>query len=272
MSRQGGRYKNVYETYFRKAVALLLREGKEAYKKNLADETVKMVNERREEICARCEKYLRALKGAYIAAGKHVATCDITSTSRVVVDVSSPFAWLIDEVGLAWDPLLDAPVISGLKGAVRAAAEWIDNTQVVEALFGKAKDKESQFSLLSFTEAYPVESKEKLVVRDVITPMYSLERGTLEEHKAEPTPVNFIAINKGVTFRFLVILNSDYEKLVGNINKLLGGSYPQNVNSKLETYVEKAVSELGVGGKTSSGYGSFTLKRPVKVEGGGVKT
>ncbi|MEM3465878.1 MAG: type III-B CRISPR module RAMP protein Cmr6 [Candidatus Jordarchaeales archaeon] len=269
--KQEGHYKNIYEAYLRKATALLLmlgesgkgekkgRYGKEDYKRELTDWIYKKVNERKENICSRCEKHLEVLKAAYASAGKHVVTCDITSTSRVIVDISSPFAWLIDEVGLAWDPLLDAPIISGIKGAVRAAAEWMDNAQLVEALFGKAKEKEAHLSLLSFTEAYPVKSGNELIVRDVITPMYSLERGTVEEHRAEPTPVNFIAINKGVKFRFLVILNSDYEELTSGVKSLLGENYPQNVVSKLEKYVKKAVEELGIGGKISSGYGSFTL-------------
>ncbi|MEM4949672.1 MAG: type III-B CRISPR module RAMP protein Cmr6 [Candidatus Jordarchaeales archaeon] len=271
--RQEIHYKNVYEAYVRKATALLLKHNdhndndKEVYKGELAEWICQEVDKKKEDICSRCRKYLEALKAAYVSAGKHVVTCDITSTSRVIVDVSSPFAWLIDEVGLAWDPLLDSPIISGIKGVVRAAAEWTDDAKIVEVLFGKAEKEEAQLSLLSFTEAYPVESKGKLVVRDVITPIYSLERGTVKEHEAEPTPVNFIAINKGVKFRFLVILNSDYEKLTSDVKSLLGENYPQNVVSKLEKYVKKAVEELGVGGKTSSGYGSFTLTS-IKLEGG----
>ena len=267
MSEKG----NIYEKYVRKAALLMKKidveeRGKRKYNKNdykndLAGWLVEEVGKHARDICERCGRYLDVLKDAYLSVGKDVLVCEFTSTSRIIADVSSPFAWLIDEVGLSWDPLLDAPTIPGLKGAVRAAAEW-DNPKLVEFLFGKAEKEESYFSLLTFTEAYPVDLPRDglLLVRDVITPIYSLEKDAVEEHKAEPTPVQMIALNKGVKFRFLIVLNSDYEKLREKACKALDSSnYPENVVEKLKAYVKSVGEEFGVGAKTPSGYGYYTL-------------
>lgn len=261
---------SLYDAYLRKALALMKDSSKEDYKTKLAGWLIKKVNENSDKICGRGKSYLDILEKEYISAGKHIASCEMTSTSRVIADVSSPFAWLIDEVGLSWDALLDTPTLPGIKGAVRAAAEWLADTQKVEAIFGKAGETEAHFSLLAFTEAYPVKppNDKKILVRDVITPIYSLERGEIEEHQAKPTPIQLLAVNRGVTFRFLIILNSDYKTLVEKACKALKvDDYPQGIKAELEKYVRKAAEDLGFGAKTSSGYGTFKIEK-VTLKGG----
>ena len=256
---------SIYDMYLRKALVLMKKpNSKEEYKNNLADWLIKKVEKNSNEICDRCKNYLDALEKEYISAGKHVISCEMTSTSRVIADISSPFAWLIDEVGLSWDPLLDAPTLPGIKGAVRAAAEWLADTQKVEAIFGKAGEEEAYLSLLAFTEAYPIKppADNKILVRDIITPIYSLEKNAIEEHRAEPTPIQLVAINRGVTFRFLVILNSDYKTLVEKACKTHKvNNYPEGLRPVLEKYVRKAAEDLGFGAKTSSGYGIFRIEK-----------
>jgi len=295
-------YKNLYEIYLRKAVGLLLyynfeaKEKKTEYKDELANFIIKEVNEKSTDIFKNNEKYLSVLKDNLIATGKIVKEIQFVSVSRVLVDTSSPFGWLIDETGLAWDPLLNTPYIPSteVKGAISAVVEFEkDNKKLRDLLFGSTKESTHK-SLVDFSHAYPIACGTNLIEREVITPIYGGEPPRIKEYEATPTPIQFLVITLNVAFKmFLIIDRPRLSSLLGTYKKIILKSSrlnnrerivqrliedlirelkinknPQDVleeeiikelEEKLKLYIKEAIERWGIGAKTSSGYGRFKM-------------
>ncbi len=127
---------------------------------------------------------------------------------------------------------------SSLKGAMRAvASEKLAEGEVIE-LFGS---KESRGKLVVFG-GFPTPDNEGLLTLDVMTPHYKEYyegRGDRPPHEfSNPVPVKFPAVKEGVTFKFILLV-------------------PDSSYGRVEDLLRVTLTDKGVGGKRSSGYGLF---------------
>lgn len=310
---------SIYEIYILKARAQLYRiyhnqkskkssgksDPKVEYKRKMAEEVIlPLVKQNQDKILKRNEAYLKMLCSAIIKETKReVMEVTVKTKSRLLVNVSSPFAWLIDEVGIDWDVTLDTPMIpeSTIKGVISAALQFIAmekspnrdlamekklNYDFLRNTLLGASDDAKKISFIDLTKALPiaVDKRVSLLERDVITPIYSGDR--IEEHMAEPTPVQFLVIPPGVTFKFLVIIDKPRitklldllknkkhpktkhykeieEQLRNYTSKQISQITPNEILTKIKEDIKKAIefgfTKLGIGAKTSSGYGLFEV-------------
>ena len=228
-------------------------------------------NDARKEMFRRNKQYLKMLKERLERLGKKVMTVNVITDSRLLCDASSPFLWIPDELGLAWDPILDVTLIPSteIKGAIAAVIEFEKSKELRDILFGGTLEEFGDVkSLVDLTDAYPIDSIDEILERDVMTPIYAKE---IEEHKASPTPVNFYVIKRGVKFRFLVLIdksrlerlleNKNYRELLKkvNIDTTNINTALNFITEKLKDVIQKAFERWGIGAKTSSGYGIFKI-------------
>jgi len=276
---------NIYEDVLEKCIEDLEKLArkqlkKEKYKDKILSNIVDKVKRNARIITERNKEYLSQLKKHLKNQDKSVISVIVETETRCLVDTSSPFAWLVDEIGLAWDPILDTPYIPAteIKGTVSAVLEFED--KALRNLLLGSTEKPLHKSLVDFTDAYPIEaSNGTLLERDVITPIYGSK---IEEHEASPTPVHFITIAPGVKFEFLIIidkprlnllirnyrenrLRGEEKELVESIKNKLDAvridlnEFLEKIKEKVLKSVEKAFKVWGIGAKTSSGYGIFKL-------------
>jgi len=252
------------------------KRAKQAIINFIADEINKNIN----AIFSRTSEYLCTLvdliKEKYSGS---IIDINAVTVSRLLVETSSPIGWLIDEIGIAWDRILDSPYIpaSSIKGAFRAAfstylisemdVELNDRNiedvfnPIIEYIFGSTKSR----GHLIFFDAYPIglsDGYKNMVELDVITPVYV---ESIEEHLASPTPVIFLVVSPGVIFRFLSLLDSSEEenKVMEIIDKYKNPSSifdKRSLKDIIEAIFEKMLTEWGIGSKTSSGYGLFKVR------------
>ncbi len=245
---------------------ILKIQKKEEYKGELLNKKgafmglLEKINNNAEKICKRNQRYLTRIKEGLksLESFKIVELRAITKT-RLLVDASSPFGWLIDEVGLAWHPILDTPYVpaSEIRGAVRAAA-LIENKLTedqINYLFGQTTDKFASASLTIFLPALPVSCNGKLLELDVITPMYK----DPQEHLASPTPIIFMTVSPNVTFSIIYAIDLDRASKLDTKKRKEGQI--NNILDNLQESVILALEKLGLGAKTSSDYGRFGVLR-----------
>lgn len=155
------------------------------------------------------------------------------------------------ENGFAWHPTLGAPYLpgSGLKGAVRDwAMNWVDGFSALDVakFFGpKASEDLAQGSVIFF-DMLPLAPV--MLRMDVMTPHYGeyYQDKKVPGDWLAPVPVPFLTVDKGQRFQFAVVPVSsealdDFETVCGWLPDML--------------------SFTGIGGKTSSGYGRFEVKK-----------
>jgi len=205
------------------------------------------------------EKLLEELEGALISLGYEVRRVRAKLVSRGLFGVSTSFGRVAFDIGLSFDPILNAPFIpaSTIKGAVRSAYISLGGREEdAKRLFGSP---EVGAGLVGFTDAYPVEAGEKgyILYPDVLTPHY---RGARTELEAQPVPVTYLCVAPGTSFQFYVyfVPERGERKL-----KLEAGS-----DAAAEPKPEKSALGLvdlavlyalyfGVGAKTSAGYSAL---------------
>ncbi len=131
-----------------------------------------------------------------------------------------------------------------------------------QLLFGVAGFK----GLLTFLDVYPkLEGDAKVLEMDVMTPHYAPyyrdPQNNLPADWYNPTPIPFLTVKPGVPFRVVVLydewrarlLQSDealkpYAGLVKNLDE---------AREDVESLIEDAFTDLGIGAKTRLGYGRF---------------
>jgi len=255
-------------------------KNKDIFKRQLFDDNgeffmlIKQYNQNKEQIFKRNIAYLELLKQQYEEIGKKVYPIDVKTESRVLCDTSSPFLWIPDEIGIAWDPILDTPIIpsSEIKGAISAVIQFEKGEKLRNVLFGGetgCRDLQTIKSIIDFTDAYPISSDSEILERDVMTPIYAKE---IEEHKVSPTPVKFYVIKPGVVFRFLLLVDQlCLERILMSecITSILATSnvgFSRDLNQMIQTlvtflrtFIKNAFGLWGIGTKTSSGYGIFRV-------------
>lgn len=193
---------------------------------------------------------LDELQSAYQSLGWLAFDIKARLVYRGLIGAGSVFGSTAFEVGLAFDPVLNVPCIPGssLKGAARAAAQVpfkgdrLLDKDAVKALFGSP----AQVGTLHFNDAYPVKAGVEgyVILPDVLTPHYSRGEDMLREDEAKPVPVIYPSLAPGTTFRFVIGTPRGLEKA--------------KMEGILVTIV--AALKLGVGAKTSLGYGVFQLE------------
>jgi CRISPR-associated protein Cmr6 len=181
--------------------------------------------------------------------------------SRLLVHTRSPTLPL--DISLAWDPVLNLPYIpaSTVKGVVRSYLT-MNNVTVeglsVDDLLGET-GKLAHVGYIVFFDAYPVGCERTLVEPDVITPHYSEVEGRVDETSAKPRPIVFPTIAPGTTIYFPVAVNVNLARRLKEKGKMAKLAEGDTVNKVLE-YVQRAL-EMGIGAKTSIGYGRVRITR-----------
>jgi len=178
--------------------------------------------------------------------------------TSVVIEATSP--WLtgagqphITETGFTWHPISGAPYFQGasIKGALRAWLEITDNTEMICNWFGESTEADSgSAGDLIFFDAVPF-SRISLEL-DVLTPHNGdwVAKGASNPPNdwTAPIPIKFIA--------------------AGTKSKLLL-SVASRSNQSLDPVFEQlalALEFMGIGAKTSSGYGRFKFSSDSALE------
>lgn len=205
---------------------------------------------------------------------------DVTArtTEKLYVGVSeiSPF-YLFFETGLVWNLALNLPYIPGsvIKGVLRSYMIDLCNKNYecmsyVYEIFGVPerethKDENAEVyvtgldtssSLVVALDSYPI-GGERLLAGDIITPHYFKGGKVVKnEYEVEPVPSLRVAINEGVTFRFVIGIHQDALPLFQDWASYLG--YKSGGMSFLLPLFY--AFKQGIGAKTSRGYGEFKLE------------
>ncbi|MEM0459777.1 MAG: type III-B CRISPR module RAMP protein Cmr6 [Thermofilaceae archaeon] len=229
------------------------------------------------------EAYTKEIQEALLANGFQVKVCRIVSAARGLVGTGEAFGKALFEVGLAFDPLLNVPLIpaSSLKGAFRHALRRRFGESAAERVFGGVQ---GGMGLLGVTDAYPVRARGRLLEPDILAPHYPETKQLETELDVEPNPVPFPTIAPGVEFVFYIYFNkglpaalderrrlrvtrelagkgAGFEIFEGDLAEALqnvGGKLPPDLIPLVDCAVIYALTQ-GVGAKTSVGYTRFKL-------------
>ncbi len=159
------------------------------------------------------------------------------------------------ETDLTLHHLYGIPFIPGstLKGLTRAyvtgevnqSSKINNDPPIVQQIFGTQKDA----GTVIFFDAMPVDGKVEIDL-DIMNAHYPKYYGEqqLPANDQDPNPVTFLTVIN-TTFKFA-----------------LAPRRPQDVNdvTLAMEWLQKALQEYGVGGKTSAGYGYFTISIPTQ--------
>ena len=187
-------------------------------------------------------------------------SCSFCLTTRTRLLIGFAGSGTVLENSLCLHPLYGFPVIPGsaLKGLARHYGRDFNlfnqavNQAEIEEIFGnepgeKNKDKLKEGKVV-FLDAWPEEWEENgFLELDVISPHYSeyYNQRTLPADNLNPVPVVFLAVRKGVNFRFCLLPSRFYKEADGDlINRVM-------------SCLKQALINYGAGAKTGSSYGYF---------------
>jgi CRISPR-associated protein Cmr6 len=194
------------------------------------------------------EAYRRAGYGLLSSKGELVKT---RLNSRGLFG-SRIFGYTLFEVGLEFDPYLNLPVIPGssVKGALRSAWKALAlGVEDEKKVFGG----EGGMGGCVFSDALPIEPNSDgfILYPDVITPHYRNDE--VDEREATPKPVTYLSIAPGVKFGFII-----------GIDRAMSSDL---VDKLRQAFI--FAMRMGLGAKTSIGYGTFTITN-LDIQLGGV--
>ncbi|MEA3486006.1 MAG: type III-B CRISPR module RAMP protein Cmr6 [Candidatus Aerophobetes bacterium] len=179
--------------------------------------------------------------------------------TRLIVGFSGGNSVL--EVGLSLHPLYGFPIIPGsaLKGIARHYAKHyckekeLDENTILDIFGtedeGKEKKKEKKEGRVIFMDAWPEKWPEDgILTLDIMTPHYAKYYQDKKHRKPpsddeNPVPILFIAVKRGIEFRFCVLPTLRCED--------------KNLVNQAKNYLISALKEYGIGAKTGSSYGYF---------------
>lgn len=211
----------------------------------------------------------------YLSFAKSHGDC----TLELEAELISPFvtglgSGHVTETGFVLDRNLGVPYIraSSIKGVIRLAASIIeangqdkisDLNPVLKRFFGYAPSKNEeidQFGVdddtkssrgqIVFLDAYP-KSCTDIIALDIMNPHFpgyyeNNEKRAWPAEDQDPTPIVFLTVKPGTTFVFRCFWEPMPDKC-------------KDEEEKVREYFRKGLEELGLGGKTSIGYGRFRL-------------
>jgi len=176
-----------------------------------------------------------------------VLLLDMEALSRITVHTRSPFMPL--EIGVSWHPYLNVPYIPSttIKGLLRAYIASLRPNVCGVGLDGLLGSTD-EMSGIMVSDALPTACRESLVEPDVLTQHYREVEGRISEVEARPTPLVFPTIAPGTRLRFVVAIR-------------LKGQHGKEVTciAKELPRIVEAAFQLGVGAKTSVGYGAVKI-------------
>ncbi len=186
---------------------------------------------------------------AFNQMGGGIIGAKLVSNLITGVGISTPL-----EIGMSLDFNLGVPYIPGstLKGILRYAycvnygrennVEEVPSHEAgLVALFGSEDHKEPQSGGIAFLDAYPENPKLALDIMNPHTGSYYKAKSQPDDTES-PVPIKFLALEKGTKVKFqYLFLNTEAKKY----------------QTELENAYELALTELGIGAKTMSGYGLF---------------
>jgi len=194
-----------------------------------------------------CEKHLKELKDVYSRLGKS-EMIRVKLIDRGLFGASQKFAKYLFEVGLEIDPYMNIPIIpaSTIKGALRKAYETLQPKRgwpPPEKIFGSPRSPEGGGAIgaLIFTDGYPVKAGRGgyVLYPDVITPHYPAD--LMGELDHEPKPISYLSIAPETCFGFVVA----YKR--------------EEITDEILRETIKLAIDMGIGARTSAGYGVFEL-------------
>ena len=191
------------------------------------------------------------------------------------------------EWGLTLHPIYCFPYIpaSSIKGALRSTLylhfyEWLNNggqssmedaerraEELAEIFFGSSDDYRAFMSRVVAFDAIPIEPGvgNNYVVGDVLTPIYAEAK---DELSTNPKPILGLSIAEGTKFYFVLKVNAGeiWEEIKDNVlfKEYLGlenkndNEAPEYIAKFVAALMLKVFREVGLGGKTTRGYGYFT--------------
>lgn len=185
---------------------------------------------------------------AYRRLGFHCESFELVSASRMIIGIGESTVF---EVGLTLHSVFGIPYIpaSAIKGVTRSWAEQFEETEAssIKLIFGsETKDEKSavnnQKGGVFFLDAWPVEVPE--LEKDIMTPHYGkyYMDGEPPGDWLSPVPIPFVVVKSGIRFRFSVV----------GSKKVLPERFQEMVS-----WLKNALTEIGIGAKTSLGYGLF---------------
>jgi CRISPR-associated protein Cmr6 len=190
------------------------------------------------------DRYLNLIEAA---GGSHLF---VRATSRFLTGAGQPHP---TEVGFTWHPTLGTPYLpgSGVKGAVRAWAErWAGvGAAVVERVFGPRPGGALTVGSVVFFDALP--TKPVKLVQDIINPhypdWYREEPGGAPSDDQDPVPVNLLCVESDARFLF------------GLAPRRRGDEQDEADAVAALGWLRDLLDFVGVGAKTSAGYGRFVI-------------
>lgn len=198
------------------------------------------------------QRRLDEVKRGLEKVGYQTICIDAKLEERGVFGASQRFGKFLFEVGLEFDPYLNLPIIPGssIKGAARSTYEILKSNKNTwpppEEIFGSGGEK-AEVGKAVFLDAYPIEHGKAgtILFPDVMTPHYKKMSGEdmFKEFGWEPRPITYLSVAPATTFRFIVGVMKEYEEILRE--------------TLFETF------ELGIGAKTSVGYGRFRVRENV---------
>lgn len=221
------------------------------------------------------ERRRRAVAGAEPDSRPGVSTVELVTQTRLVTGLGLPSP---TETGLLLDRLTGCPYLPGssVKGILRNAAKLVARGELETerpedaaywqehraTVFGpdRSEAETPAKGQVLFFDAFPTASPSLEV--DVLTPhhsdYYGDESGTVPPADwHDPVPVAFLTVAPGTTFRFHF---ADAAKVRG-AGPPSAPAAPDPLPA-LERLLRAALDWLGIGGKTSSGYGLFGGEPP----------
>jgi CRISPR-associated protein Cmr6 len=175
-------------------------------------------------------------------------TFTMTTTSRLVFGMGYEHP---TEIGFMFDWTSGLPIIPGssLKGAARHAAET-EKHDCINEIFGVEKG-DAQAGEIVFFPAYPclIDNNKPFLELDVMTPHYSAYYSVPAKNPPadwySPVPHHFLTVPSGVKYCFRLAHRKNLRDKESPLLK------------KSENILKYALSEFGVGAKTSVFYGYF---------------
>ena len=186
------------------------------------------------------ERWERMLDG-YKAQGYSVEKFTLCAASRVIVGLG---AESVLETSIRLHRVYGIPIIPGsaLKGLARAYARLVEgkkeNDPLFTDIFGKSPP-EARAGKVIFFDAIPANPANLKLELDVMNPHYApyYQRGDPPADYHNPVPIFFLTIGAGSEFLFAL------------------ASRDKGLAEHAMNYLQKGLTELGIGAKTTSGYG-----------------
>lgn len=195
---------------------------------------------------------MESVAAGFESQGYMVKTFMLKSISGLCIGMGRDSAI---ENGITLEKNLGIPIIpsSSIKGVVRSYVTLYGSKADIEKIdvyFGSDDDQNPKAGEVDFLDAYMINGSNAYKV-DIINNHFSdyyQKEDVPPNDWFNPIPVYFLTVSEGKTFEF-TILGKD-EKIIADVQNL----------------IEKAFKEIGVGGKTSVGYGRFEIDSQAMAE------